>query len=295
MKKLQFLSVVMFTIVFCYACQKNGSNENTLLLNNAASLAPDDSIWALDSSMSDYFNGATLDTTKWSADPLWYWDGKSGDIPGQQLAYKKANVIFYDSAVHLVARHETTVSSLGNTYYFTAGCLKSKFEIGGDSYVRVRAKMVPRLANVCAAIWLGDEPVAAKMPNIEIDMQETKDADNGAYILETSLLNWNVPYGGVDMNGDTIRMNKVWFGQQYPQTFGLDWGFHTYGLERRDGKLRFYLDDVLYKEWDASAMPEFVTQLRPLILSLEAHAGMPNTTYLPDDFAVDWVEVYHVR
>ena len=280
--------VMMFLAAFC-ACKKVDSNGSRLSLTNTLSFPPPDTSWVLDAAMSDEFNGSALDTTKWSADPLWYWDGKSGSIAGQELAYKKGNVIFYDSSVHLVARHETTVSANNRTYYFTAGCLKSKFEIAGDSYIEVHAKMVPRLANVCAAIWLGDEPMAAKMPNIEIDMQESKNADSGAYIVETSALNWNVPY-----NDSTIKMNKVWFGNPFPQTFGLDWTYHTYGLERRNGKLKFYLDNELYYEWTAE-MPEFVTQPRPLILSLEAHAGMPNTAYLPDDFAIDWVKVYHVQ
>lgn len=290
MKKVQTLTIAIMVFAGFVACKKQSNNESRLPLNNILSSAPSGANWVLDAAMSDDFNGATLDTTKWSADPLWYWDGKSGSIAGQELAYKKQNVIFYDSSVHLVARQETTVSPNNHTYYFTAGCLKSKFEIAGDSYVEVHAKMVPRLANVCAAIWLGDQPTAAKMPNIEIDMQETKDADNGAYIVETSALSWNVPYDNI-----TVPMNKVWFGQQFNQTVGMDWTFHTYGLERRNGKLKFYLDNVLYYEWDAAAAPAFVTQPRPLILSLEAHAGMPNVAHLPDDFAIDWVKVYHVQ
>ncbi|SDK56238.1 SusE outer membrane protein [Pedobacter sp. ok626] len=244
------------------------------------SITPEGVSWTLDNSKSDEFN--ELDPGKWSNAPLWYYGGVTGDF-----AFKSGNTTVSGGIVSIMAKKEDhqNLPDPNVLRHYTAGCLKSKFEVGGNTYIEVRAKMIKSLANVCAAIWISDEPVLEKSPNIEIDIQETKDADDQPHLLNSSLLTWPKPG-----NGNTVPGSK-----NYYFSSGLDEDFHLYGLERRNGKLKFYLDGVLYWEWDAAATPEFVTQLRPIIFSIEGHAGVPVSEHLPSDFQIDWVRVYNAN
>ncbi|GEP98936.1 glycoside hydrolase family 16 protein [Chitinophaga cymbidii] len=262
--------IILVSLSSCFKQEKEKKQPEAEVMMTT----PPGATWVLDSAKSDEFD--SLDTTKWSAAPLWYYGGVTGDF-----AYKEANTVVTGGLARIKAQEESY-----NGKAYTAGCLKSKFEIGGDTYLEVRAKSIWREANVCIAIWLGDQPTVAKNPNIEIDMQETKDADSLPHQLNTSLLRWPMPY-------DPAVPNKVYGSWFYPQPAGLDEDFHIYGLERRSGKLRFYMDNVLYFEWEATDCPEFVTQLRPLILSIEGHAGDPVPAHLPSDFLIDWVRVYN--
>ncbi|PTT00931.1 hypothetical protein DBR11_08570 [Pedobacter sp. HMWF019] len=271
MKNLHLIASFML-ITGLYACKKNNSSQTAIKKDTSVSITPKGANWVLDADRSDDFDSFT--DSKWSAAPLWYWNGESED-----LIYKNANTEVSNGVAKLMVKREDYKGKL-----YTAGCLKSKFQIGGNTYTEVRARMVKKAANVCAAIWLGDEPVEAKNPNIEIDMQETKEAKTVPHRVASSLLTW--PWG----KGNTVPGWK-----QFYISNGLDEDFHLYGLERREGKLRFYLDGVKYWEWDASPTPEFVTQLRPLILSLEGHSGTPVSAELPADFQIDWVHIYNAK
>ncbi len=273
--------MAMFVVLTGFCACKKKDNTNTIGKNfPTESITPAGATWELDASKSDNFD--SFDANKWSADPLWYYGGVSSDF-----SYKASNTTVTDGIARLAAKKEDNNNIADPTFlrHYTAGCLKSKFEVGGNTYIEIRAKMIKATANVCAAIWLGDDPVLAKNPNIEIDMQETKDADNKPHLLNTSLLTWPKPGNGNTVPGYT----------NYYFSWGLDEDFHLYGLERRNGKLKFYLDGMQYWEWDTKATPEFVTQLRPVILSIEGHAGAPVDAELPSDFQIDWVRVYNAK
>lgn len=279
MKQIKITTCLLCIITAVLSCKKEDDNSIDNKPGEPVSIMPKTGTWELDATRSDEFN--SLDNTKWSNDPLWYYQKVTGE-----LVYKNENTIVDSGVARLITkkedfRHDPSYAMS----HYTTGCLKSKFEVGGNTYIEIRAKMIKSQANICAAIWLGDEPVLEKNPNIEIDIQETKDADNAPHRLNSSLLTWPKPG-----NGNTVPGSKLFYISK-----GLDEGFHLYGLERREGKLRFYLDGVRYWEWDASATPEFVTQLRPIILSVEGHAGSPVTQYLPSDFQIDWVRVYNAK
>ncbi|GEP98935.1 glycoside hydrolase family 16 protein [Chitinophaga cymbidii] len=271
MKKRSMMALLSFLILA--ACGKDDKPARTPEEKPAVSILPKEAAWELDDAKSDEFDN--LDASKWSAAPLWYYNGETG-----AFIFKTENTEVAEGHARIFAKREDH-----NGKRYTAGCLKSKFEVGGDTYIEVRAKMVKAAANVCAAIWLGDEPVESKNPNIEIDIQETKDADNAPHRLNSSLLTWPKPG-----NGNTVPGSKFFYISK-----GLDENFHLYGLERRNGKLSFYLDGIRYWVWDAAETPEFVTQLRPIILSLEGHAGDPVDAHLPSDFQIDWVRVYNAK
>lgn len=270
------LQAIMVLLLFG-SCKKKAPDPNVKRFPTE-SITPSGMSWELDSSKSDDFN--SMDEGKWSAAPLWYYGGVSGDF-----AYRPENSTVSDGILRLVAKKESYQNIPAEPRFYTAGCLKSKFEVGGNTYIEVRAKMIKAAANVCAAIWLGGDPVESKNPNIEIDIQETKDADDKPHLLNSSLLTWPKPGNGNTVPGFT----------RYYFPWGLDEEFHLYGLERRNGKLSFYIDGMKYWEWDAKVTPEFITQMRPVILSIEGHAGLPKDAALPSDFQIDWVKVFNAK
>lgn len=234
---------------------------------SASAAGPSGTVWTQDYSKSDEFD--SLDSSKW--DPsLWY--STSG-----VFAFNSNNVSVFDGNVNLSAKKENY-----NGKSYTAGVLKSKFQVGGDSYTEIRAKMINKNANVTAALWVSDEPAQWSNPNVEIDIQESLDADGAPKRVESTLHTW-----AKNPDFHFVAGNK-----KYTAPVSLDEDFHVYGLERRNGKLRFYLDGVQYWEYNASVIKEFATQPRNIIFSIEGHAGNPVDAYLPSDFQIDYVRVY---
>jgi hypothetical protein len=123
---------------------------------------PSGTVWSQDLSKSDEFD--SLDTNKWDTS---FWYSTSG-----VFAFNQDNASVSGGNVNIAAKKENY-----NGKSYTAGLMKSKFQVGGDSYTEIRAKMINKNANVTAALWLSDEPAQWSNPNIEIDIQETLDAD----------------------------------------------------------------------------------------------------------------------
>ena len=118
--------------------------------------------WNLVVAASDEFDGSTLDAAKWKKG-LWY------DTSGV-LAFKQENITVSGGNLVLTARKEVF-----NEKSYTCGAVESLFDVPGvNSYLEVRAKALPRVANVLSAIWLQSSPLTlANNPNPEIDIQET--------------------------------------------------------------------------------------------------------------------------
>lgn len=77
----------------------------------------------------------------------------------------------------------------------------------------------------------------------------------------------------------------------------LDAAFHRYGLERRGGKLRFYLDGEKYWTYDAKkeGHPRLATQWQPIILYVRGVAAHDVVaSELPACFLVDYVTVHTI-
>src|SRR5262245_46488764 len=92
--------------------------------------------WKLVVAASDEFDGVTLDAAKWKKG-LWY------DTSGV-LAFRQENVTVSGGNLVLPARREAF-----NEKPYTCGAVESRFDVpGAKSYVEVRAKALPRAANV---------------------------------------------------------------------------------------------------------------------------------------------------
>lgn len=224
--------------------------------------------WTLLPASSDEFDGNALDTTKWN-NGIWY------DVT-TDLAFNDNNVSVRDGNLVLTAKKETF-----NGKSYTAGAVESKFEVPGtDCYVEVRAKALNKNANVLSAIWLQSSPLTKAMnPNPEIDIMETFDFSKMTSTLHT----W--------MQEPSIHLQR---GKKSWSTglSDISADYHTYGLERRNGKLKFYFDGQL--TWEVTPSQDSFVQLsRHMVLSLEGHLGKPVDAYLPGEFLIDYVRTYY--
>jgi beta-glucanase (GH16 family) len=171
--------------------------------------------------------------------------------------------------------------------------LRSRFKIGGESYLEVRARMVPHAARINSAIWVQQPAGEHPNPNVEIDLQEYHlDNDTtGRQKIHSSLHLWlwdecGRPYK--DLLDDR--------GQTYDTGVDLDDDFHMYGLERHDGKVRLYFDGTVYRTLSQGTLenhPEFLDQERPVIVGCNGLAQcFPRAEA---DLVVDHVRTFTAR
>jgi beta-glucanase (GH16 family) len=232
--------------------------------------------WQRVAAASDEFEGSALDPGKWKRG-LWY------ETSGV-LAFKPENVSVSGGHLALTARKERF-----NDQDYTIGAVESLFDVpGATSYVEVRAKALPRDANVLSAVWLQSSPLTlANNPNPEIDVQETFDYRALASTLHTWAIRPDHPSPGAPdeyVHTQTPR-------HEFPVGVDVGEDFHVYGLERSNGKLRFYFDGK--PAWEvAPTEPSFVDMPRHVVLSLEGHLGDPADGSLPQSFLVDYVRTY---
>jgi len=239
----------------------------SMAAQSANAAPPPNATWTLDNSKSDEFD--TLDTSKWNTS-IWYLDtGVFKLLP--------SNLSVSSGILQITAKHET---SGGKSY--TAGAMMSTYRVGGNTYIEYRAKGVNRFANVCGALWMAGEPKQATNPNVEIDVVELLTPKATPKRVHAAVHLWprnpssHIWAGGTDLNA--------------PEN--LDDDYHTYGVERTGGSLKFYFDGFKYFELSASTYPDIVTQPIPLVISIEGHAGNPVDAYLPASFDIDYVRVY---
>jgi beta-glucanase (GH16 family) len=227
------------------------------------SILPAGSRWTPLPEASDEFTQKGLDDRKWKKG-LWY--AVSGE-----LAFKDSNVEVRNDCLVLSARNEKAKGK-----NFTIGAVESKFDVPTNSYVEIRAKALDKSANVLSAIWMQSSwDSKATNPGPEIDIQETFQYDQ----LCTALHTWG-PAGHIAHGG-----------YNHPVGTDVSRDFHLYGLERRDGKLRFYFDGKLCYETAPKDL-SLVTMPRHVVLSLEGHLGRPVPSELPKEFLIDHVRTF---
>lgn len=238
----------------------------------ASASPPSGSRWTQVQSLSDDFTRP--DVTKWETIPGYVSDGLSISNP--------ANALVSNGTLALAAKKENYQG-----YGYTFGVLQSTFDIPGvNTYTEVRAKVLDSRANVLSAIWMqsfqlspSDPSAKQNDPNPEIDILETDKFTE----MDSYLHTW-----------PTASTTGLGWGYNYYQTGVADISadYHTYGVERRDGRLRLYFDGGVV--WDITpGDASLVNMSRHLILDLEAHLGQPNDAYLPASFLIDYVHTYY--
>lgn len=250
-----------------------GAPRTLVITTPPAVPTPPNASWTKIPSASDEFT--TFDATKWRKSTG--YPVSSNSTTGTKLAFKDTNVTVAGGVASLTAKKESY-----NGAPYTAGVLESSFDVPGQgSYVEVRARVLDSRANVLSAIWLQTFPLSAgRNPNPEIDVHETF---NYSQLISTEHT-WTLTGTGTDHQ--VLDENRATTGVADMST-----DFHVYGLERRDGWLRFYFDGRLL--WQSRpSVAQMASMPRHLILSLEAHLGQPNDTFLPASFGIDWVRTY---
>lgn len=224
--------------------------------------------WVLNEEKTDEFN--QWDTNKWGTS-LWYSTTSS-------FAFNSANVSVSDGYLRLTAKKESY-----NGKNYTCGAVKSKFTLGNNSYIEIRAKTIDYRANVTTALWLSDVPGADKNPNVEIDIMETLSALSNPKKFTATIHYWWV--GGI---GDQALEWKDYF----LTTTNMSDNFHTYKLERTDGKIRLFFDGIMFWNFSTVSHTPVSQQERNVIFSIEGHAGAPVDAFLPGEFLIDYIRVY---
>ncbi|MBN9302548.1 MULTISPECIES: hypothetical protein [Dysgonomonas] len=229
----------------------------------------DNSVWTLDASKSDDFN--QLNTSLWSTS---IWENTSGIF-----AYSASNVSVNNGKLLLNVAKE---AKDGKEY--TAGIIKSNFEIGEDTYVKIRAKVIHNKTNVNSFISLFGEPSASANPNTKITVMKTTLGAGGlsnSFVFGAS--QQIMPAGETAISSRVKYLNDL-----------LSNDFHVFGIERRNGYIRLYIDGNLLWEFLTADYPELSNQLRSIILGIDGSVGGSLVdSQLPRTFKVDYVKVYN--
>lgn len=225
---------------------------------------------------SDEFDGAALDTTKWS------FDVGSDFGTGQQDfdTARPENVSVAGGVLALTARRE---AYQGASY--TSGRIESR--AFAQTYGRFEARMqLPKGQGMWPAFWLlGKNFAEVGWPGCgEIDVVECRGADpttiagslhgpgNANYTKGFTL------HGGASFNDD----------------------FHVFAVEWEPGTIRWYVDDALYQTISADALPRSQAWVfdHPFFVILDLAVGgqyggpIDDATPLPQSLKIDYVRVY---
>lgn len=201
--------------------------------------------WTLESEKVDEFNPWKIE--KWEVEK-----SVSGEIE-----YTEDNAVNKNGKLRIIADFDGT----RHTY----GKVKSKFLIGGDFYIKIRAKAVNTLSRLKASITLGD--------NI--------------YLMQSVLGEPNTFESSLNKEGESLDNKKTNCGAD------LSSDYHIYGIERRKELIRIYFDGNIVWEYEIKANPELYTKSLPLTLSISGTKDVqPDDMKLPAYLMIDYVKVY---
>lgn len=208
--------------------------------------------WILDDSKSDDFDN--WNETKWSS----FSETSSGIFD-----YNVENVFSADGKLRIVADVD------GEKY--SAGKIKSAFEIGENSYVKIRAKTVNFQTKV---------PSSIRLQNGDISPITIMETVSGGFSNFSSSLR----------QGENVSIDS----KTTLTDTNLSDDYHVYGLERRNGLLRFLFDGKVVWEFETSQYPGLSEQLLNLVIGVDGQGGTnPDNARLPGSLLVDYVEVYN--
>lgn len=235
---------------------------------------------------SDDFEGGSLDFSKWEIEVNAFGGGNQ---ELQIYTDRSDNVRVENGTLVLEARRDNA-GIAGTVREYSSGRIRSKRR-GDWKYGRfeVRAQL-PKGQGIWPAIWMmpTDERYGTWAASGEIDIMEFKGQEP------------NVLWG-------TLHYGAPWPNNRHSGTqkkfvdLDLSQDFHTYGIEWKEGEIRWTFDGEVWqvqKEW-ASVNGEFPAPFNEpfhLILNLAVGGGFvgaPNSdTRFPAQFLIDWVKVY---
>jgi beta-glucanase (GH16 family) len=219
---------------------------------------------------NDEFNGATMDTSKWSY-------RANGTVRGFATV-DGARTVALDGNGNMVIR----VTKEGSTYYVGQVSTDGRFN-ALYGYYECRAKMNkyigPHIAFWLQSPTMGNTPYNNPAVNgAEVDIFE--------YHRRTPEQIWQT----IHINGyGTAHQSQ---GVQIPVN-GIDTGYHTFGLLWTDSTYKFYIDG--YKTWDTTFGLSKRTEYIILSTELTGFGGSPSQGSYPDSVVSDYVRVYQPK
>lgn len=313
MKKYLLINAVALAMI---GCGGGGSNDtpssvaaSVAASSIAASVAPSSAAassiapatWSL--VWSDEFDGANLDTTKWSYEKN-CWGGGNNEM--QCYTDRAENSYLADGSLHIVAKKETfngpaiqddqtgyNAGDMTGTKPYTSARLRSKSK-GDWTYGRMEIRaMLPQGQGIWPAIWmLPTELKYGGWPSSgEIDIMEA--------------VNTNTPTFGNEVHG-TLHFGTPWHyeGTSYSPPTNIWEAFHTYTIEWEAGTIRWYVDNKHFatqtsKGWytngstsDTAPFDEKFHLLLNLAVGGDWPKGPNDATVFPQHFMIDYVRVY---
>jgi hypothetical protein len=268
-KTLFFIGALLLPPSFAFGAAPSASLSIQVVPSRSGGCGVTDSPYVpagytCDPSLSDEFNGSSLDTSKWSVSSQ---GGPSGNLDA-------ANVTVGGGSLRLA------LTANGSSYNF--GGIGSKFSIpGGPVYVEYRAKLC--CANASGAesniqLW-GRNPTQVT----ELDSPETNcPYGNLAYYVWSGSPNWNL----------LAAQN---FGCHIPVS-AFDGNFHVFGILMRNGQVTWYFDGSALQSFTptgaASVVYTDAKQFTTEVCQTNCSGGVGNISNLPDYEYLDYIRTY---
>lgn len=257
----------------CYACSEKSSTGNT----------PDTTAGNWQLVWQDEFDADTLDAGRWNYEIGGHgW----GNNESQYYTSRSSNSYLQDGNLVIEARKEYYEGSA-----YTSARLTTRGK--GDwryGKIEVRAQL-PQGQGMWPAIWMmpTDNAYGGWAASGELDIMELLGHEP------------NKVYGTLHYGGS--YPNNVHTGTSYVLPGGQDFasGFHTFMIHWQEGKIEWYVDDVLYQtqtQWYTGDIPfpaPFDKRFY-MILNVAVGGNWPGypdgSTVFPQKMLVDYVRVY---
>ncbi|WP_259741082.1 family 16 glycosylhydrolase [Pseudomonas frederiksbergensis] len=233
--------------------------------------------WVLDNTLSDDFNGTTLDPKRWHVN-----DATGTDSLGRKPAlFRPENATLGNGNLNIVFRKETLPQKyveLGFKDYSSA--MVRTIERGFYGYYEARAK--PMNSAGSSAFWLAWTGMADNATEIDIFEIGGK-TKNAAF---DRLYNMNAHVWATPQSTEHVANGSTWVSP-----WRLANTFHVYGFDWQPDTLRWYVDGVLVRE---SKNTHFFFPMQ-IVFDSEAMwdwFGVVDDADLPSTFRVDYVKVW---
>lgn len=228
--------------------------------------------WIPYAPMSDEFEGAELDSTKW-------WPRNPGWLGRQPGLFLPENVSVRDGRLHLTMRKENRADMPAGYRDYTCAAVRSKNKVR-YGYFEVRARAM-RSAGSSSFWFYQDDPEWWT----EIDVFEI---GGGASGYERKL-NMTVHVMRTPVESQHQSIGSSW---ETPAPLADD--YHVYGLEWDEDWLRFYFDGLLVREGRNTHWHQ------PLTLNFDSETmpewfGLPRDEDLPSTYSIEYVRAWKKR
>lgn len=255
----------------------------------AAQTPINDASWLLNPSLSDDFNGSTLNTVKWRPNYPWNPPGL-----GQEYVLS-SNIIFTGTSLKLRAdKYAVPINVGGVTYYYNGSAISSKFNLK-YGYIEMEAKIPSGYLGYWSSLWMyGELPAVAPcaLPvKSEIDIHELG-VNHSAY---TNRIGLNYHW----LDSQQCQMDS--YSGHVPDSIMVNADtrmWHKYACLWEVGKMSFYFDDVLIKTIvDPIHTPSMNLEvLLDFAITPASWKGAPNqNTVFPAFFEINYLNIYKLQ